>query len=66
MANLTGRKLGKAKNHRFGGGGKYWNKLLSKYMIYAPNVRQSHALKLVLEANGKHDWYKIVKNGKKA
>ena len=34
-------------------------------MIYAPNFRQIHALKLVLEANGKFDWYKIGKMAKK-
>ena len=36
-------------------GKKVWNELLSKYMIYAPKFRQIHALKLVLEANGKFD-----------
>ena len=34
-------------------------------MIYAPNFRQIHALKLVLEANGKFEWYKIGKMAKK-
>ena len=34
-------------------------------MIYARNFRQIHALKLVLEANGKFEWYKIGKMAKK-
>ena len=50
---MTGRKL--AKKASFFGGKKVWNKLQSKYVIYAPNGRQINALKLVLEINGKFD-----------
>ena len=54
MANLTGRKLEKmAKKATLFGGKKFSNELLTKYVIYAPNVKQIHVLKLVLEANGK-------------
>ena len=35
-------------------------------MIDAPNFGQIHALKLVLEANGKYHWEKIGKMAKKA
>ena len=34
-------------------------------MIDAPNFGQIHALKLVLEANGKYHWEKIGKMAKK-
>ena len=54
MANLTGRKLEKiTKKATLFWGKKVSNELLSKYVVYAPNVKQIHALKLVLEANGK-------------
>ena len=59
---MTGRKLEKASIFR---GGKVWNELLSKYMIYAPNDRQINALKLILDINGKFDGYKIRKMAKK-
>ena len=60
---MTGRKL--SKKPQFFLGKKVWNELLSKYMIYAPKFTQIHVLKLVLEANGKFDWYKIGKMAKK-
>ena len=56
------QKLGKSeKSSQFFRGKKVWNELLSKYMIYVPNVRWIHALKLFLEANGKFDGWKIQK-----
>ena len=56
------QKLGKSeKSSQFFGGEKVWNELLSKYMIYVPNVRWIHALKLFSEANGKFDGWKIQK-----
>ena len=57
MANLNGRKFEKwQKSLKFWGERSEMNyQALSKYIIYALNVRQIHALKLVLEANGKYD-----------
>ena len=57
MANMTGRKLGKwQKSLNFGGGGNksgmnYYANILSVHQM----LRQIHAFKLVLEANGKFD-----------
>ena len=62
---MTGRKLGKWQKNLNCGEEKVWNELLCKYVIYAPNVKQIHAFKLVLEANGKYDWQKIGKLAKK-
>ena len=60
------QKLGKSeKSSQFFRGEKVWNELLSKYMIYVPNVRWIHALKLFSEANGKFDRWKIQKLPKK-
>ena len=62
---MTGRKLENWQKSLNFWGGKVWNELLSKYMIYAPNERQINALKLILEINGKFDRYKIGKMAKK-
>ena len=62
---MTGRKLENWQKSLNFWGGKVWNELLSKYMIYAPNDRQINALKLILDINGKFDGYKIRKMAKK-
>ena len=55
MANLMGRKLEKWQKRLNFWGKKVWHELLSKYVIYAPNVECMYVLKLVLEINGKFD-----------